>query len=92
VFVPTLSQASTVPVSVTWKAPDGTALVGQDDAASAGLVVFNPGETQKTITIRVYKDTTDEADETLGVQLLNVSNATLADANALGTIFDDDGV
>jgi hypothetical protein len=90
VFVLTLSQASNVPVSVTWTATDGTALVGQDYANGKGLIVFNPGETQKTITVRVIKDLTDEADETLGVQLLNVSNATLADASALGTILDDD--
>jgi hypothetical protein len=90
VFTLTLSGASTVPVAVTWQTADGAALAGSDYVASRGVVVFNPGETVKTITIRVYKDTVHEADETFGVQLQNPSNAAIAYGNALASIMNDD--
>jgi hypothetical protein len=90
IFTLTLSGANTVPVAVTWQTADGTALAGSDYVASRGVVVFNPGETVKTITIRVFKDAAHEADETFGVRLQNLSNATIAYGNALASILNDD--
>ena len=53
-------------------------------------LTFNPGETSKPITVAVKGDTLDENDETFFVQLSNPNGATLADAQGLGTILDDD--
>ena len=54
-------------------------------------ITFNPGETEKTITVVVNGDTAIESDETFAVNLSNASsNATIADATGIGTIENDD--
>ena len=49
-----------------------------------------PGETTKTVTVHGQRRQLDEANETFVVNLTNPSNATIADAQGLGTITDDD--
>ena len=55
-----------------------------------GSVVFNPGQTSKTVSVSVIGDTLIEPDETLLVNLSNPTNATIADGQGLGTIQDND--
>jgi VCBS repeat-containing protein len=60
-------------------------------AVLAGTVSFAAGEFSRTITIPVLGDVVGEFNETLSVQLSNVTgNAVIADASAIGTIVNDD--
>ena len=80
--------------SVDWAtAEDGstTAATGDVDFASAsGTLNFAIGETEKTVTVSLLDDQSDEADETFDVVLSNPSELTLADDIGQGTILDDD--
>ena len=49
------------------------------------------GALSKNFSVSVKGDTTPEADETFNVTLSNVTGATLVDAQAVGTIRNDDG-
>jgi len=53
-------------------------------------VTFNPGETNKTVTVQVYGETLYESDETFSVQISNAVNAGLGTTTAIGTIQNDD--
>src|SRR5205085_5089781 len=90
-FTVTLSQASTVTAKVDFATSDGTAKAGSDYVATSGTLTFNPGDTQKTVTVLVNGDTLNETDETFFVTLSNPVNATITQAQATGTIKNDDG-
>ena len=64
--------------TVGYSTVDGTATAGQDYAATSGTLVFQPGETSKTITIPILEDNLTENPETLIVGLGNPTGATLA--------------
>ena len=90
-FTVSLDQAQSAPVTVDYSTADGTATAPSDYTAANGTVTFAPGETAKTVTVQVNGDTTVEPDETFTVNLANtVGNATIADAQATGTIVNDD--
>lgn len=59
-LVANLSVPSTQTVTVNYATADGTATAPQDYKPTDGTLVFNPGETRKTIAIRLPKDTTTE--------------------------------
>ena len=89
-FTVTLGAASSLEVSVDWKTFDGTATAGADYTAAEGRLTFAPGHTAQSLTVALFNDALDEADETFTVTLANPANATLADGTATGTISDDD--
>ena len=89
-FTVSLSAASTQPITVQYATANGTATAGSDYVAAAGTLTFAPGETQKTVTVIVNRDTTPESNETFSVGLTNPTNATIARAFATGVILDDD--
>ena len=73
----------------------GTANADDLDAAAilSGTITFAANEFTRTITVAVAGDTVGEANETLFVQLSNVTgNAVIADGTATGTIVNDDPV
>ena len=88
VFSVTLSSASTSAVSVGYATSNGTATAGSDYNASAGTIVFLPGETIKTVAIIINGDATAEAKETFTVTLSSPSGATLVDGSGAGSITD----
>ena len=92
-FTVSLSMASATPVTVRFEAvnwPGGTASTG-DFHGMSGVVVFTPGETQKTIVpAHAVGDTADERNETFFVHLSDATNATIAQHHGTGTIVDDD--
>ena len=92
VFTVTLAPTSTMIVEVDYATSDGTALAGSDYTAISDTLTFNPGETVKYIEVSVLGDGDDESDETFLVELSNPLNADLLDAEATGTIVDDDGL
>ena len=63
-------------------------MAGDDYKSASGKLTFNPGETEKTISIDILQDALDENDETYTVTLSGASNATLGDASGAGTITD----
>ncbi|MEH2239058.1 Calx-beta domain-containing protein [Nostoc sp.] len=90
-FVVTLSNEFYQPIVVNYSTSDGTAKTSDSDYNSAlGTVVFNPGETSKTISIGVTGDNKVESNETFFVNLYGAANARFANNQAIGTIINDD--
>ncbi len=89
-FTVTLTASSAQTVTVDFATADGTASAPADYQSNNGTLAFAPGETTRTITVLVNGDTLDEASETFFVNLTNPSNASIVDAQGLGTITDND--
>ena len=89
-FTVQLNVASSLAVTVDWTTTDGTATQGADYAETTGTLSFDALETERTITVPLLDDALDEADETFTIALTNVVSATLDDAEATGTIADND--
>ena len=89
-FTVRLNVASSLEVMVDWTTADGTAEEGTDYAETTGTLTFDALETEQTVTVPLLDDALDEADETFTVALSNAVNATLDDAEATGTIADND--
>ncbi len=92
-FAVTMSNPSSQGVSFTFATSDGSATTADGDyALTTGTVTFNPGVVSQTINVNVTGDLTFEGDETFTVDATSVpANATLLDAQGLGTIQNDDG-
>jgi hypothetical protein len=86
----TLSAPSSQTVTVSYSTADGTATAGADYAAASGTLTFNPGVTTQNAPVAILDDTLNEANETILVNLTSPVNATIADAQGIGTIIDND--
>jgi PKD repeat protein len=86
----TLSRRSSRPVTVHWQTANGTARAGSDYVGASGTVTFRPGQTVKTVVVRVKGDRVREPAETLHVRLSNAHGASIADDDGLGRILNDD--
>lgn len=86
----TLSEPSGREASVEYATDNGSATAGSDYVADAGTLVFEPGQTEKTVTVTVNSDTLDENDETFSLDLSVADNASILDARGEATIRDDD--
>jgi hypothetical protein len=88
----TLTRAGgTAAFDVNFATSNGTAIAGEDFAATSGVVRFAAGETTKTVSVTINGDTKFEANESFNVNLSNATNgATIADAIGVGTIQNDD--
>ncbi|MFT8247390.1 Calx-beta domain-containing protein, partial [Roseomonas sp. BN140053] len=91
-FAVSLSQASSTPVTVRWDTLTGTAAVGTDFGAAGGVLTFAPGQTTASVAVNLLGDTMYEPDETFRLVLSTPTGATLARAEAVGTIRNDDAV
>jgi len=89
-FTVKLAAASKVQTSVAYLTANGTAIAGEDYFAARGSVTFKPGETSKTIDVRVAGDKRVEQNETFTISLSNPVGLTLGTATATGTIVNDD--
>ena len=89
-FTVTLNPVAVSPVTVDWATADGTARAGTDYTAGNGSLTFNAGDSTRTVSVSVTGDDVDEPDKTFTVRLSNASGATIGDAEATGTIRDDD--
>lgn len=92
VFTVTLSSVSDQVVTVCYHTNPGTALNIVDYTSTSWTLVFEPGETVKTVEIPIVGDDIDEIDEQFEVLLSQPYNATIDAANDTGTgsIIDDD--
>ncbi|MBX7185211.1 MAG: proprotein convertase P-domain-containing protein [Vicinamibacteria bacterium] len=91
-FTVVLSATSTSTITVDYATANGTATAGSDYTATSGTLSFPPGVASKVVTVPVTPDATIESDETLFLNLSNATNATVFDAQGLGTIQADDGL
>ncbi|MDQ3282633.1 MAG: hypothetical protein M3Q69_14625 [Acidobacteriota bacterium] len=82
-FTVQLATPPTQRVTLTYATIDGSAIAGEDYVTASGTLVFEPGETTKTIDVALVNDDRSEADETLTLR----AGAT---TEALCTITDDD--
>ncbi len=91
-FNVSLSPVSGRTVTVDYATADDSASAGLDYEAAAGTLSFAPGDTNKTVTVLVNGDALDEIDENFFINLSNALNASIVDAQGLGTITDDDSL
>ena len=89
-FTVRLSATATSNVTVAIATSNLTATAGSDYVAAAGSLTFSPGQTARTFPVTINGDSAREASETFQVTLSNPANATLGDAQAIGTIINDD--
>ncbi|MCL1468667.1 Calx-beta domain-containing protein, partial [Argonema galeatum] len=91
-FTLTLSAPSNQSVTVLYATADGTATTADNDYSQifSGSIAFNPGEISKTISVAVQGDINVENNENFFVNLIGVTNATIADNQGVGTIINDD--
>jgi Concanavalin A-like lectin/glucanases superfamily/Calx-beta domain len=74
---------------VNWTTADGTAVAGTDYVAASGQVVFQDGESQKTVTVTVNGDDTPESIETFQL-VLSTSTPGYAVGMGQAAVADDD--
>lgn len=92
VFTVTLAPAHSAPIVLSYATQDGSAAGGVDYTPAASTLAFDPGQTEKTLSISVTGDTDDEPDETFSVQLFTAAEIDLLVSQATGVIIDDDGL
>ena len=89
-FPVSLSGPDSDAVTVDFATADGTATAGADYLPAAGTLTFAPGQTQATVAVAVLGDVDLEPDETLLLALAAPVGGVLVDAQAVGTIIDDE--
>ncbi|SOB87695.1 Calx-beta domain-containing protein [Sphingomonas guangdongensis] len=82
--------ASAGGIQVNFATADGTALAGSDYVATSGTASIAAGANSTTVSVTVNGDTDVEGNETLFLNLSSPVNATIADAQGVGTIQTDD--
>ena len=90
-FTVGLSTASSQTVSVIASTANGTAVAPGDYTARTGVTLsFPAGTTSQTFAVTTINDTVVEATEAFVVNLSSPVNATIAVAQATGTLLDND--
>lgn len=87
-----MSAPSALTVRFSTSTSNGTATAGTDYTASTRSLFMPAGLTNLNINVAVSGDRLVESDETFFFTLSNPSNATIARAQAMCTILNDDGV
>lgn len=86
-----LSAASGQRVTVDYATREkGEAEAGSDFVAAAGALAFEPGETEKSVTVQLVDDNLAEPREDFLVGLSTAVNAVISQNTAAGTIWDND--
>jgi hypothetical protein len=91
VFTVTRSGVTTAASSVNYATADGSALAGVNYTAVSGTLIFPPGSTSQNISVPILGDNVAGSDTTFVVNLSSPISATIADAQGVGTIVNDDG-
>lgn len=89
-FTVSLSAPVSAPVTVNYNTINGTATAGSDYQATANTLQFAAGQQTATITVPIFGDTLNEADEKFSVQLSGANNAIIQNGSGTGTIVNDD--
>ncbi|MBL7743571.1 MAG: family 16 glycosylhydrolase, partial [Chitinophagaceae bacterium] len=90
-FTVKLSNATSKQVTVTYSTAEGSAKNTEDfTAVTNQSVVFQPNETEKTISINVVADNAREGDDDFSVILTGAVNANIYQFTGSGVITNDD--
>ena len=89
-FTVSLSAASGQQVQVNYATSDLSAKSGVDYTAASGTLTFAPGETSKVVAVAINGDNLAEVNEDFQFTLTTPVNATIADAQGVATILEDD--
>ncbi len=91
-FTVTLSPVnSSQTVTVNYATANGTATTANSDYVStSGSLSFSPSAATRTISVTINGDTAHEANETFFVNLSGAVNATIGQAQGVGTIVNND--
>jgi len=90
-FTVRLSETTTETLTVDYATVSETAVEGQDFEPSGGTLTFQPGETERTVTVTVLGDDILEPDEEdFFVLLTDAVNGILDDDRGTGTILDNE--
>ena len=92
-FSVTLNKSSAQKITAnvqTVGAMSNPATANVDYSSKFAILEFAPGVTARNFSVSVKGDKSFEADEKFGASIGNVSNATVAKANGMGTIVNDD--
>jgi hypothetical protein len=88
-FTISLSVAAPSDATVDWATADGTGLAGVSYTASSGTATILAGAMSTTITVPVLANANIcVADKTFLINLTNATNASIGDAQAVGSIVD----
>ena len=89
VFAVNLSAISGKTITLNYATAAGTASES-DFVPANGTITFVPGQIRSDIVVLIPGDQISESDETLAVNLSNPNNVSIADAQGIGTIVDND--
>ena len=89
-FTVTLSTPSGRTLSVGYVTANGTATSPGDYTAASGTLSFAAGVVSRTVTVTIIGDAAVEPSQTFVVNLRNPSNVTIADAQGVCTILNND--
>src|SRR5947208_5728203 len=90
VFNVKLSAPSSQTVAVDYWTVDSSAKAGRDYGFKSGTLIFQPGITNKVLSIAVYGNALNEIDKKFILFMANPVNATLNADEVDGTIVNDD--
>ena len=90
-FVVRLDAPSLNQITVNFATSNGTAVGNSDVIGQVGTLTFTPGEMSKTIHVLLLDGTVAERTEAFWLNLSGAVNATITQASATATIFDNDG-
>lgn len=85
-----LSAIHTETVSVVYTIDGGFARTGDVSHPGGGTLVFQPGETNKSVDISVIGDEAPEPNDRFEIGLSNPNNSTIGTAVEYGRLIDDD--
>src|SRR5689334_1257311 len=89
-FTLTLSGPSVEAIAIRIITAPGTATASSDYNPINVVVTFSPGTVTRTVDVSIIGDTNLESNETFFVDLSEPFGTTIADAEGVGTILDDD--
>jgi hypothetical protein len=90
VFTVALAMPHAQEMRFDYATANGTASSGSDFLATSGTIELAPGEITRTIAVPVIGELRNEVDETFYLNLSDPVNLILGDAQAIGTIGNDD--
>lgn len=92
VFSVTLSNPSSLEVTVDYETVEGTAVEPEDFTSTSGTLTFTPDDTIQTISVPIIGDEVHEDLEDFTVELSNETNASIFIGVGNGEINDNDPV
>ncbi|HEX8241682.1 MAG TPA: Calx-beta domain-containing protein [Allosphingosinicella sp.] len=90
-FTVTRTNLAAGAFTVDYATADGTASAGSDYSPASGTLSFADNQVSATVSVAINDDAIAELDETVLLNLSNAGGATIADAQGVGTIVNDDG-